>query len=433
MIFWPHIGLAGEFDPCEEDVLRYLNRNIMVIDSILQMKVLDFVETLPSDPDEGDIYILENQNYSYTYSDNSIMIYSGSTWVEVKPSLGFLSGVESTGKLYWFNGTEWAELPMGIGDVRGPNSSLQNSIARWDSSDGKWITDSGVTLDNDNVISGAHAIYSESILSQKSYTRDINIAGSIATENSGTVTLTSSFNTLLTPITEISDFVRPENNNYSGVYILENKTGSPINVKNNTSIITGSGDDLVFEDGSTLILAYSYNTSTFNVISGGAGGGGGGGGSINWTEGSISPQSVVQFNYNSFVFTSEDAGDQEVYTTIPVPKKYQGKQITLRIVGYSSGTSDTVRMQSAATLLTPDTTVADSSANTRISSAAAITLDSTSNKLRAITLDLTDTDGHINGVKVKPGDILRVVLRRDTDTSTADFKVIKDSSEVSFA
>lgn len=91
MILLPHLSLSGDFESCERNIISYLNRNFFIIDSILQMKVIDFVETLPSDPNLGDMYILETGSYSYAYNENSVMIWDGSTWIEVESKAGFIT------------------------------------------------------------------------------------------------------------------------------------------------------------------------------------------------------------------------------------------------------------------------------------------------------------------------------------------------------
>ena len=65
MIFWPHIGLAGDFDVCEENLLSYINRNFQILDAVVQMGFEDFVTTLPDNADPGQVFILEDNPYTY--------------------------------------------------------------------------------------------------------------------------------------------------------------------------------------------------------------------------------------------------------------------------------------------------------------------------------------------------------------------------------
>lgn len=165
MNFLPHIGLSGDMSACDSNFINYINRNFLLIDTILQLKAIDFVDTLPVDPEMGDTYILESSDY---YGGESVIIvYDGTKWVYIEPKPGFIAFVEQENDFFWFNGTDWVLLPKTLGDVNGPNSSLNNSIARFDGVTGKWITDSGVILDNDRVITQVKSIYSESIVTNK--------------------------------------------------------------------------------------------------------------------------------------------------------------------------------------------------------------------------------------------------------------------------
>src|SRR5690606_4300218 len=74
---------------------------------------------------------------------------------------GHIAYVSSEDDFFWYNGTDWVLLPKTLGDVNGPASSENNSIARFDGITGKWITDSGVILDDDDVISNVNALYTE--------------------------------------------------------------------------------------------------------------------------------------------------------------------------------------------------------------------------------------------------------------------------------
>lgn len=274
MIFLDHIGLSGDFEPCENN-LPYINRNFRIIDSILQMSAVSFIDSPPTSPEEGQVYIIENPSYTYGTTDSIIAIYNGHSWIFVEPKVGFRAYVESEGSFFWFNGSEWALDPMSDGDVKGPASSLSNSIARFDGVTGKFITDSGVILNNDNVISGAASIYSGNIITSKILTGILGGDDSLIEEGPAkTITLSSVFGTIEDPIVEIDTIEIPDTSK-SYLFSIENKSGSPTIIKNNASILTGTGKDFVFKDGTSILVSYSSSSNTFNVVSGGGGSGSG--------------------------------------------------------------------------------------------------------------------------------------------------------------
>ena len=274
MINWPHMGLYGEFSNCEEGVFEAINRNFFLIDSILQMKVVNFVENLPSIPNQGDIYIVEDSSYTYTSGSSYIMIWNGISWQQVIPKAGFIAWVSALENFYYFNGVDWKVLPKTIGDVSGPSDSLNNSIARFDGTTGKFITDSGVTIDNDNVISGVSGIYADSLVSNSIYINELNVSS----ENTNTAgpDLLSPQTTLVRltgTITTVESIAAPVNGK-AQIHIYENMTGHSVSIKNSATVRTGTGSDLDVEDGASIFVVYSDLSSQWIVV-GGSGSGSG--------------------------------------------------------------------------------------------------------------------------------------------------------------
>lgn len=275
MTFLDHIGLSGEFIPCDNN-LPYINRNFQIIDSILQMSAVSFVEGVPVSPQEGEVYIIENPYYSYGTADSVIGIYNGISWIFVNPKPGFKSWVVSESAFYWFDGQNWIEEIVTDGDVKGPSSSLKNSIARFDGETGKFITDSGITIDDDNIMSGAAAIYSEAIIANYIYTDILGgTNGLIVEDPAKEIALDSMFNTISSPIVEIDSIKIADEINKSYIFLVENKSGAQTLIKNNPSIVTGTGKDFQFKDQTSILVIYSAETDTFNIVSGGGGSGGG--------------------------------------------------------------------------------------------------------------------------------------------------------------
>src|SRR5690606_39984509 len=95
MIQWPNIGLYGEFAPCEQGVLQAINENFKILDTLVQMRVLDFVTDLPNNPSPGDRYILEDSDYFYSGSGSVIAVWNDeqSEWEYITPQPGYLGFV----------------------------------------------------------------------------------------------------------------------------------------------------------------------------------------------------------------------------------------------------------------------------------------------------------------------------------------------------
>lgn len=172
-----------------------------------------------------------------------------------------------------------------------------------------------------------------------------------------------------------------------------------------------------------------YNGSTWGDLGGGAGGGG----SISWIEDANAPLTTVENKVRVYQF---GAGlNQELHTIIKVPAGYtSGSPIKLRTFCYSSDATATMLIQSVATLVRAGTDTLATTTNQRTSTNAAITQGmGTVSIPQALTLDLTDTSGQINGVPVSAGDIILVKLTRGTDTSTVDVSVPVNGAEVTFS
>lgn len=158
-------------------------------------------------------------------------------------------------------------------------------------------------------------------------------------------------------------------------------------------------------------------------------GGGGGGGGIIWRALSGSaPVTSEEFGDEVYLFGAGLA--QELYTTISVPQSYvAGTQILLYIAGYSPSASNTILMRGQATLIRNATDAIDSTTNQRTTTNSALT-NTVAKQARTFTLDLTDSSGQINSVAVSPGDKIKVRLYRDTDTDTADLRILANATDI---
>lgn len=275
MINWPHIGLAGDFDPCEKNVLAQINRNFLLIDSILQLSVNDFTATIPPSAALGDIYILTAAVGEYP--DNSIIIWDGNKWVNVISKPGFIAYLESATAFYWFNGTDWVILPTTIGDVSGPGASLNNEVALFNGTTGKIIKQSGVFVDANKDVTGPRNITATDTLFAL---RDVaNIFATPPTVNAQTgsnVTLTkptSALTHLNGALVSVSDIANPDDVTFASFYVFHNFTSGTIRFFNNSRIVTGTNSNLDVKTKASIWLVYSPSDNKYLVV-GGSGSGG---------------------------------------------------------------------------------------------------------------------------------------------------------------
>jgi len=148
-------------------------------------------------------------------------------------------------------------------------------------------------------------------------------------------------------------------------------------------------------------------------------GGGGGGGGLVWVtpEGETPP---YEDDFGNFQFADDTS--QSIRAFVQVPNGYTGgNQIIMYIAIYSPSTSNNVKMKSVTSLIQPDTDAIDSTTNQHTSTEGELTLSAPANKYRRVGLQLTDVNGQINSVDVEQGDILSVLISRDTaGESTSD-------------
>jgi len=279
MIRWPGIGLWGNFEPCEEGVLAAINQNFFILDVLTQMSIIDFVTELPADPLEGDKYILESSSYAYDGGPNYIMVFDGGEWVALEPRAGYLAYVESENSLFWYNGTGWVSIPTNIGDVTGPSSAVDNTIARFDGITGKFIQDSSVILDDDGNISNVNLISSEVSQTINNIVDTFEpkiLINSAAVGVDQALSYFDSFAVRFTgALVSIASIAAPPATSYGRLHIFINSTGGNLIFKNGSSIVTGTGSNLSVKDTAAIWAFYDSSQSKWIII-GGSGSGAGG-------------------------------------------------------------------------------------------------------------------------------------------------------------
>lgn len=145
-------------------------------------------------------------------------------------------------------------------------------------------------------------------------------------------------------------------------------------------------------------------------------GSGGGGIAIQWIEDVSS--AVPTFLGNQRLYAFSAGLSHALYGAFQVPSSYAaGTQINLKAVEIFNNTSGNSLMQTVSTLVRTGTDLITSTTNQRTSTNSAITV-TVANTPFAVTFDLTDSTGKINGVTVSPGDTVELKLSRGSDTAT---------------
>jgi len=112
--------------------------------STWQEMVKDMLSDPPGNPSADDRYIVKPTGTGvWSGHDNAIAIYNGNVWEFENAIESMAVYVDSENSFYYFDGTNWVKWAMGVGDVIGPESSVNNSIAVFDGTTGKIIKDGG--------------------------------------------------------------------------------------------------------------------------------------------------------------------------------------------------------------------------------------------------------------------------------------------------
>lgn len=194
-------------------------------------------------------------------------------------------------------------------------------------------------------------------------------------------------------------------------------------------LILPNAVDLSVAANSSAEFIYDSTQSRW-VQKSGSGSGAGGGASITLIEDTDAPESVILAGRRYYKLVS--GLTQYLYASVRVPSTYiAGSPIKMRVRGFARALTDTILLQSLATLNRTGTDAITSTTNQRTSTnaAAANVVDTPQNFL----LDLTGTDGTINSVAVAAGDEISARLQRGTDVNTNDLYVEALSVEVTFS
>ena len=101
-----NLGLIGDFDVCDRDIIAGLNFDFQMLDNLVQLSFNSILGALPGSPNEGDKYILT--------TDDSINLWDGSAWITYPAQEGYIGFNKDDIRLYFYDGTDWILLPIGV-------------------------------------------------------------------------------------------------------------------------------------------------------------------------------------------------------------------------------------------------------------------------------------------------------------------------------
>lgn len=241
------------------------------------------------------------------------------------------------------------------------------------------------------------------------------VGGEITIDSSAFVRTTAGANTSLSLLlSELDNFVKFGEPNYSDYEDIVSDPAAP-----------AAGKKRLYFKGN---VAYFKNEGG-SVTPLGSGSGGGGG--AQWFVGGGNAPTESDENGEK-VYLYESGLVQSLSIFIKIPESYlTGRQIFLNVAAYSPSASNTFLLNSVATLVRKNNDAITAVANQYTSTNTALT-NTLANQYRNIEIDLTNAVGQINGFAVSPGDLLKVTLKRDSDTDTDDVRFVPSSTEFRF-
>lgn len=402
MTKWPNVGLWGQFSSCEDGVTEAINQNFLTLDILSQASFTGFVAnaaSLPVSPSVGDTYI--------TNDNDKINYYNGTYWTSLSSQDGWFAYNLTTNKFYYYDGTDWKIYDEFF--VNNLGTSTDNAIARFDGVTGKLIQNSSVILDDNGNASGFKKVGLELLKTGEIIVSSITGADQTIPE------MTQIHTNITSAVTSISDFTDPTDITKDELHTITNKSGAEVVIKNNARIVTGTGKDLKWKNGSSLLVRYSSVDSKLYVVGGVGGAGGGGGASIKWqtgfVDGAVEDVETTKTNSNVFIFNSGE--EETTVCTYKVPKLYDTgtqKRMIVQVLA-ATGAVAAKRFKFEATVLMAKQ--GDTALKTRTVSVeiGPITLAS-GYVLYNLDFDITDSTGKVQGTSLQNDDSLYITLKR---------------------
>lgn len=151
----PGLGITGGWAAGENGWADGVNANWLAISVYTQARALNIVDTLPTSPTQGDVYLLSE---AATAKAGSVAAYDNSAWSYFTPQTGFEFYVASKSAVYRYNGTTWTAASSGGGDYTLPAATATSL--------GGIKVGSGLTVSKDGMLSASSSTGQEPNSSQ---------------------------------------------------------------------------------------------------------------------------------------------------------------------------------------------------------------------------------------------------------------------------
>lgn len=104
---FPGIGLVGGWSSGEDGYGNAMNTNLIMLSTLCQMTALNVMESLPSTPADGEIYLLEA---TAAHNPGKIAIRDDGMWRYIQPVVGWECFVQANQTRYRFAGGGWIAI-----------------------------------------------------------------------------------------------------------------------------------------------------------------------------------------------------------------------------------------------------------------------------------------------------------------------------------
>lgn len=105
----PNLGLKAFFIAGEDGWGTDIDQNFLKLSTLVQAGAINMVNSLPTAPTQGDVYILSGVAPS---NANRVAIYDGASWKYYTPNKGWTVFNRATDSYQIFDGTAWQVLPL---------------------------------------------------------------------------------------------------------------------------------------------------------------------------------------------------------------------------------------------------------------------------------------------------------------------------------
>lgn len=94
-----------------------INTSLRILDAVVQLSVIDLLESPPASPEEGDRYVVDaDPSGDWVDYPNHVSMYSGGAWVFVAPQPGWIAYVRTMAAFYSYDTgspSAWYEMDVG--------------------------------------------------------------------------------------------------------------------------------------------------------------------------------------------------------------------------------------------------------------------------------------------------------------------------------